>query len=163
MIAWRLLRGAMVGLTLVALLTALHFATSPGVVVSPPQAKLVAVRETLIVRHPVNADSVALIVSGRNPFRPSRAAAGRRYDPLAPAGAPLQPTLTSRPNLTLVGLVLGNDPAALIEGIPGVEGTRVVRPEERVGQVQLRSVGRDNAVVTGFDTTWTLRLRRAGS
>lgn len=88
------------------------------------------------------------------PFRPSRSSAQR---PL-PEGALGQSSL-ERPPLMLSGLILADPPGAIITGIPGGSGSTVLRPGEAAGGVRLRSVAGTSAVLTGMDTTWTLRLQ----
>jgi hypothetical protein len=106
-------------------------------------------------------DSLATLAARRNPFRSSRSAAtvayrasGEPEEPPAP-----EPPRPPRPALALAGIMGGADPAALIDGLPGEEGTRVLRVGERSGAYVLQSVGRDQAVVSGPDTVWTLRVR----
>lgn len=107
-----------------------------------------------------NADSLAGAIARRDPFRLARAPAAVPFNPDAPAtpGIPLPPR-PQRPALALVGLVLGAERAALIDGLPGVEGTRVLRVGERVGEYALRAIGAETAVIAGPDTVWTLRVR----
>lgn len=106
------------------------------------------------------ADSIAGLIVRRDPFRLTRAPAAVPFNPEAPAAmaAPLPPR-PQRPALVLVGLVLGAERAALIDGLPGVEGTRVLRVGERVGEYVLRAIGAETAVIVGPDTVWTLRVR----
>ena len=61
----------------------------------------------------------------------------------------------------LVGIVWdgGADPAAVIEGLPGIEGSRVVRVGEEYGGVRVRRVERALVVLAGLDTVWTLTVR----
>ncbi len=106
------------------------------------------------------ADSIAGLVVRRDPFRLTRAPASVPFNPEAPAtmSAP-PPPRPQRPALALVGLVLGAERAALIDGLPGVEGTRVMRVGERAGEYVLRAIGAETAVIAGPDTVWTLRVR----
>ena len=106
---------------------------------------------------PHEADSIAdlLLSAGRIwPFRPSRSSAERSL----PEGA-LEQSSLERPTLMLSGLILADPPGAIITGIPGGSGSTVLRPGEAAGGVRLRSVVGSSAVLTGMDTTWTLRLR----
>jgi hypothetical protein len=61
--------------------------------------------------------------------------------------------------LTLAGIMMGSDPTALIDGIPGTEGTRVLRAGERVGDFVVRQIAPDRVVIASKDSTWTLRVR----
>ena len=75
-------------------------------------------------------DSVARLAVARDVFRSARRAAAIAYDPQrVAASAENQPP---KPALMLVGLVGGAEPTAVIEGFPGVEGSRVVRPGDQV-------------------------------
>jgi hypothetical protein len=58
-----------------------------------------------------------------------------------------------------MGIVWGREPAAVIEGLPGVEGPRVVRRGDNVGALRVRDIVQDRVIVVGLDTTWTLKLR----
>jgi hypothetical protein len=105
-------------------------------------------------------DSLAALIVSRDPFRISRQPATVPFDPdgAARGGAPpVQPP--QRPAFVLAGVVLGEEPAALVDGLPGVEGTRVMRVGERVGDYVLRAVSAERAVLAGPDTVWTLRVR----
>lgn len=74
-----------------------------------------------------------------------------------PAVAPPQP----RPQLALSGIVWGGrtKPMAVLEGLPGVQGPRVLQLGERVGGLTVRRIQGDAVTVTGLDTTWTLRVK----
>ncbi len=106
----------------------------------------------------VRADSVAGAIIRRNPFRIHRTAAVIRFDP-TPGPVPDQPPPPPRPPLVLTGVVLGADPAALIEGLPGADGSRLLRAGDRHGDYQLRAIGADSVVITAADTTFVLRAR----
>lgn len=108
-----------------------------------------------------DADSLARAVAQRDPFRLSRAPAAVAFDPDAPSsgGAPFQPPRPSRPPLALAGIVFGAEPLALIDGLPSVEGSRVMRVGERAGDFVMRIIAADHVVIASPDTTWTLRVR----
>ncbi len=108
----------------------------------------------------LNGDSIALRVIARNPFRAHRTPAQARFSPDAPPGS-VPPPMPGppRPSLTLVGVVLGSDPAALVDGLPGTESTRALRIGESVAGYRLREVSADRAVVVGPDTTYVLQVR----
>jgi hypothetical protein len=61
--------------------------------------------------------------------------------------------------LSLAGIMMGAEPAALVDGLPGTEGTRVLRTGEHVGDFVVRQIAPDRVVIVGRDTTWTLRVR----
>jgi hypothetical protein len=104
----------------------------------------------------IASDSVSAIVS-RDPFRVGQRPALPAYDPLRLAEqlAPPPP----RPALVLVGMMEGSSPSAIIEGLPGVEGARVVRAGDVIGPLAVEKVGSGRVVITGMDTTWVLQVR----
>jgi hypothetical protein len=64
-----------------------------------------------------------------------------------------------KPVLSLVGLVSGIEPAAVVEGLPGVEGSRVVRVGDVFAGLRIKQIDSDRVVIVGMDTTWVLRVR----
>jgi len=104
----------------------------------------------------IAAESVAMVVS-RDPFRIGRRPLLQPYDPqrLAQQLAPPAP----RPTLMLVGVVNGSEPSAVIEGLPGVEGSRVVRVGDVVAGLQVKKIASARVVIAGMDTTWVLEVR----
>jgi hypothetical protein len=104
----------------------------------------------------VAAESVTAIVS-RDPFRIGRRPTLPAYDPqrLAEQLAPPPP----KPTLILVGVVNGTEPSAVIEGLPGVEGSRVVRVGDVVAGLQVKKITNGRVVIAGMDTTWVLEVR----
>jgi len=104
----------------------------------------------------IAAESVAAVVS-RDPFRIGRRPLLPVYDPLRLAEqlAPQPP----KPTLTLVGVVNGSEPSAVIEGLPGVEGSRVVRVGDVVAGLQIKKIATGRVVIAGMDTTWVLEVR----
>ena len=53
----------------------------------------------------------------------------------------------------------GASPSAIVEGFPGVEGSRVVRAGDVVGGLQVKNISNGRIVITGMDTTWVLKVR----
>jgi hypothetical protein len=53
----------------------------------------------------------------------------------------------------------GRRPSAVIEGLPGVEGARVVRLGDVIAGLAIKQVGGGRVIVTGMDTTWLLQVR----
>ena len=104
----------------------------------------------------IAAESVAVIVS-RDPFRIGRRPLLPAYDPmrLTEQLAPPPP----KPTLILVGVVNGVDPSAVIEGLPGVEGSRVVRVGDVVAGLQVKKIADGRVFIAGMDTTWVLEVR----
>lgn len=104
-------------------------------------------------------DSLAAATVARDPFRLTRRPTHVGYDPmrLAEQLAPPAP----KPALQLAGIVWegGRDPTALVEGLPGFEGVRVVRVGDLVAGLRVRSITIDEVRIVGMDTTWVLKLR----
>jgi hypothetical protein len=134
-----------------------RFAARPlvPVALADPSGNTTAVDRRAAVTEP-SQDSVSAIVS-RDPFRISRRPVIPAYDPLrlAEQQAPPPP----RPSLVLVGIVSGEMPLAVVEGLPGVDGSRVMRIGDQVAGLKLRQIGHNRAVIVGMDTTWVLEVR----
>ena len=105
-------------------------------------------------------DSNSAIITNHDPFRVRRAPSSTPYDPTRAPGAPALPPTPPKPALVISGIILGPQAAALIDGLPGIAGTRLVTVGERVAGYRLREVRRDLVVVSGPDTTWNLRVQR---
>jgi hypothetical protein len=60
----------------------------------------------------------------------------------------------------LTGIVWGRDPAAVLEGVPGVDGARLVRSGEELAGFRVRRITAQTVTVTGMDTTWVLEVRK---
>jgi len=103
------------------------------------------------------ADSLSRVVVARDLFRVGRRPAGIIYDP-ARGAAPL-PDGPPKPQLVLTGVVWGDEPEAVVEGLPTTSGPRVVRVGDAVGGVTIRRIDPARLVAAGFDTTWTLTVR----
>ena len=98
-----------------------------------------------------------------DPFRIARHPSPVEYLSEADGMPPQSPPAPKppKPLLAVSGIVGGPPWAALIEGIPGREGTIVVRQGDTLGGLTVRRVGRDTVTVLGMDTTWRLTVRRA--
>ena len=151
------LRLALIGTGLLGMVAVVRLAARPLVRVTlPPVSDSVATTRLTYAKQAMAADSVNAIVS-RDPFRIGRRPALLAYDPLRLAEqlAPPPP----RPALVLVGMMEGLDPSAVIEGLPGVDGARVVRVGDVIGRLAIKKVGSGRVVITGMDTTWVLEVR----
>ena len=98
-------------------------------------------------------------------FRRNRVAPAKAYDGVqieAARSAP-PPAPTPRPVLILSGILWGAQPEALVDGIPGSDGSRLMHRGDSLGGIRLRSLTRDHVVLAGMDTTWTLFIRKPGS
>jgi hypothetical protein len=139
------------------LLLVVRLAAGPLVRVNlPPALNEVPLARAGEVAKKIAAESVAAIAAG-DPFRIGHRPVLPAYDPLRLAEqlAPPPP----RPALVLVGLMEGFDPSAIIEGLPGVEGARVVRVGDVIGRLAIKKVASGRVVITGMDTTWVLQVR----
>lgn len=102
-------------------------------------------------------DSLAAEAVQSAPFRVKRAPAAQAFDARrqnGPVGA-----ATPRPSLILTGILWGRSPAAIVEGLPGTEGGKLVRRGDIVNGVAIRSITRTTLSAAGLDTSWTLRVR----
>ena len=107
---------------------------------------------------PYPVDSLARLAVARPLFRASRRSSSVAYDPQR-AVAPVESNQPPKPLLALVGIVAGQEPTAVIEGFPGVEGSRVVRAGDIVSALRVKRVEADRVVIVGMDTTWVLKVR----
>jgi len=106
---------------------------------------------------PYAAESLAEVAAGRDPFRSDRREASAPYD-ATHATVPLAPA-PPRPELILSGIVWGPVPEAVLEGLPGIDGPRVVRVGDVVARLTVKSIDPSRVVIAGMDTTWTLKVR----
>lgn len=93
------------------------------------------------------------------PFRIGSRPPSVRYGTPPVTAQPAAPAVP-RPLLVLTGLVLGQEPAAILEGIPGQEGAVVVRPGDVRGPLRIVSVDSHRVVIRGLDTAWSLQVRQ---
>ena len=137
---------------------AVRLVASPLVGVAGPPRAEPSIRAT--PSHPLpTSDSVLTALVAHDPFRMARRPSPILYDParLAQPSVPL----VLKPSLSLVGVVWdnGNDPTALVEGLPGVDGPRPLRRGDTVAGLRVKMIRADGVVITGLDTTWTLTVR----
>lgn len=103
------------------------------------------------------ADSLASLIH-RDPFRLDRSPAAVRYDPNG-IRAEAAPPPAPRPQLFVTGILWGPRPTAIIEGIPGTEGPRLVRQGDEIHDFRVLRIARNALTIRGSDTTWTLTIR----
>jgi hypothetical protein len=108
-----------------------------------------------VTRYP--ADSLRRVAVARDVFRTDRLPAAVAYDPSR--GAAPQPDGPAKPQLKLTGVVWGDVPEAVIEGLPTASGPRVVRTGDVVGGVTIKWIDQVRVIAVGFDTTWSLTVR----
>ncbi len=150
--------------TFLTIAAAAWFATGPGTPELPNGAARAVVTNTGqdSSTRPVRVVALANGIVERDPFRPDRRQAPLPYSPLAdgmPAPPP-SPPAPPKPALVLRGTIGGPRWEALIEGIPGRQGSTLVRHGDTLGGLKIRRISRDTVVVRGMDTTWTLTVKR---
>jgi hypothetical protein len=101
--------------------------------------------------------------ASRSPFRRSRTPAPQPFDVRRTAATLEQVAQAPRPRLVLRGFVVGARRAAVIEGLPGIEGARVLRPGDEEAGVRVARIDGDRVVVRMKDTSWSLRVGEPGS
>lgn len=99
------------------------------------------------------------LASSTTPFRLDRRPPTVRYGLPAGPPAPPQPPPPPKPVLQLTGIVWGAEPAAIVEGVPGVEGPAVFMVGQMIGGISLTRLKADQAEFAGLDTTWVLKVR----
>ena len=97
-------------------------------------------------------------IVAHDPFRPERRPASVAFLVADPGST--APPAPPRPVLVLTGIVWGPVPQAVLEGIPGTEGPRVVRSGDVLGELRIRRITTEVVTVTGMDTTWVLKVRK---
>lgn len=109
----------------------------------------------------IDFDSLTRLVVQGAVFRERRMRAQVAFDPSQPAGAQPAPAPAGppRPAIQLVGIAWGSKPIALVDGLPGMDGSRAMQRGDTAGGLRLRRISPREVVMTGYDTTWTLRLR----
>lgn len=91
------------------------------------------------------------------PFRRNRVATPQSFDAQR-AVAQAEAASLTRPHLVLKGLVLGKVRAAVIEGLPGIEGAKVLRPGEEQGGVRVIRIDGQRVVARAGGTMIELRI-----
>lgn len=99
------------------------------------------------------------LAASTTPFRLDRRPPAVRYGLPAGPPAPPQPPPPPKPVLQLTGIVWGAEPAAIVEGVPGVEGPSVFAVGQTTNGVTLTRLEKDRVELAGLDTTWVLKVR----
>jgi hypothetical protein len=110
-----------------------------------------------------NADSIARATDyavANDPFRLSRRPATVAYAPALEGLAPPPVVRQPRPNFVLRGIVGGPPWSAIVDGVPGREGSVLLRRGDSVAAFVVRVVGRESVIIKGADTTWQLTVKR---
>ena len=152
------LKVALIGALCLGSLLALRLLALPLVRVHPPKPSRSEAISTRAA-DPVATDSLNAATVARDPFRLTRRPSAVTYDPLRLAEQTAAPT--PKPALQLVGIVWegGGDPTALVEGLPGVEGLRIMKVGDVVAGLRVRSITIDAVRIVGMDTVWVLKVR----
>ena len=108
---------------------------------------------------PYPADSLLLVTVQHDLFRADRHPSTVSYDPAQLAVAAAARASPPKPALALVGLMAGNYSTAVLEGLPGADGPRVVRVGDVVSGLRITGIEKDRVLVIGMDTTWVLKVR----
>lgn len=132
-------------------------ALSPAALAPPALAATQRPEQKTPTAAPYRADSLAEAIVGLDPFSPARHAPALPYDPARGAAPP--PAVPAKPALILRGLVWGQFPAAILDGLPGIEGPRVLRVGDTLSGLTLRHIDSVRVVIADIDTVWTLRMR----
>ncbi len=77
--------------------------------------------------------------------------------PLPVAPPPPRPP---KPKLALVGIVGGPPWVALLDGVPGQNGSALLHAGDTLAGLRVRTLGPNGVTITGLDTTWKLTLER---
>jgi hypothetical protein len=104
-------------------------------------------------------DSLGRVIVSGNVFREDRSAAAVPYGATLASGDEAAHG-RSLPALELTGIVWAQVPAAVVEGLLGAIGARVVQAGEQYGDFVVHNITRDTVWIAGADTTWTLTLQR---
>jgi hypothetical protein len=136
----------------------MHAALAP---VAPPLPRAARASRAVaqLTPHPYPADSLAALVQAGDVFRLGHRPAPVRYDPATGTGPQSWSPPVSRPALRLVGLIAGPTPVAAIEGLPGIEGGRLLKVGEQLAGYRVTSIEGGRVRVVGRDTVWVLTLR----
>lgn len=113
--------------------------------------------------HQLNPDSLARATAflvANDPFRLSHQPATVAYSPALEGVAPPPVARPPRPNLVLRGIVGGPPWSAIVDGVPGRDGSTLLRRGDSVASYVIRAVGRDTVTLKGADTTWQLTVKR---
>jgi hypothetical protein len=152
-------RGALALAALAGAIASIAVVLRPAKLTAAPAA-VRAPGESRGAEPPAKLDSIADAVALAAPFRVSRSAPGVPYDPERrnEAAAPALEAVP-KPPLQLVGIVWSTRPTAVIAGVPSVTGAWVAERGDTMAGLRVRKVERERVVVSGYDTTWNLRVR----
>ena len=93
------------------------------------------------------------------PFRQDRLPTAVAYVPWADTLPPPPPPV--RPALAVTGILWATHPVAIIEGIPGTTGGRLLGIRDTLGGLKVARITAAQVVLVGYDTAWTLTVRHS--
>jgi len=130
----------------------------------PVEAPMPAIWPVSPSARPIAGDSLDVLTSrivDSDPFRldrkPAAVAYGVTPDTLANRAA--APPAAPRPPLVLVGIV-GPPWRALVDGVPGHDGSMVLRAGQSIAGLRVRDVTAATTTISTTDTTWHLAVKR---
>jgi hypothetical protein len=130
----------------------------------PTEAPTPAIWPVSAPARPIARDSLGVLTSHivdsdlfRLERRPAAVAYGAAPDTVA-NGAPAT-SAALRPPLVLVGTV-GPPWRALVDGVPGHDGSTVLRAGQSVAGLRVRDVTAATATISAVDTIWHLAIKR---
>lgn len=102
--------------------------------------------------------NAARFIASHNPFRSDRRPAAVAFGapPTPPPVVATRPQSAARPVFVLRGIVGGPPWRALVDGLPGRNGSVLVEPGDHIAQFVISDITRDRVIIIGPDTTWTL-------
>jgi hypothetical protein len=101
--------------------------------------------------------TMAAHIVAHDPFRIDHHPASVPYRPeLDGVAAIAPPPKPAKPRLAIAGILGGPPWTALLDSVPGRNGSVLVKKGDTLGGLKIRSVGRDTVVVQGADTLWKL-------
>jgi hypothetical protein len=138
------------GMRIRTVMTAAPRRSSPSIALAPRSPR---------VESPKALAAAAELLVARDPFRLERRPAAVAYNPGVENSAP-PPPRPARPTLVVTGIIGGPPWEAVLEGIPGRQGSVLVRRGDTLAGLRVRAVGKDSVRIVGMDTTWILTIRR---
>ena len=103
-------------------------------------------------------DSLMTVARRTAPFRPDGRPSRVAYDPSRSAATPEY--APPKPALVLTGVVGGEKPLAIVEGIPGRDGPALLGVGDTLTGLKVRRIKERIVTISGMDTTWVLTVRR---
>jgi hypothetical protein len=133
-------------------------ATTPPL---PPPIAWAAPQLVLSLAPAETLSAAAAAAAAGDPFRLDRQPASAAYHPELEGIPPVPPPpAPPKPPLAVAGIVGGPPWAALLDGVPGKEGSVLVRAGDTLAALTVRAVTPTTVTITGLDTTWRLSLKR---